>query len=71
MKRAAKCRKCGCTDKKACIEFDAEGRGFACGWATADVCSACVRGVAHLGEHPARNTHVVAPQLAGMVARPR
>ena len=26
------CRKCGCTDLKACIEFDEKGRGFPCSW---------------------------------------
>jgi len=65
------CRKCGCTDLKACIEFDEKGRGFPCSWTApaANLCSACVRGTSHLVDRAA--PVVVAPQLAGAVARPR
>lgn len=72
MKHAKKCRKCGCTEASACVEFDANGRGWPCFWSNADTCSACMpamplRQETVLGIPPL----VVAPQLAGMVARRR
>lgn len=70
MKKPRKCRKCGCTENKACIEFDAEGRGRPCGWSEDDstICTACEPEplLMHL-----RPPLVVAPQLAGMIARHR
>lgn len=77
MKRPLRCRKCGCDDKHACIEFDAKGRGWPCYWASAEVCSAC-EGKERLPPMPAMFTDedeqvpfVIAPQLAGYIARPR
>lgn len=79
------CRKCGCTEELACIEFDAEGYAHPCYWASADTCSACVHGVyepppgSSLETERARRVRVSSssrralrvPALAGTVARPR
>lgn len=78
MKRARKCRKCGCTERKACIEFDSKGRGYGCRWSRIDddgyLCTGCdVEGPAFfrkLYDLPSK-PFVVAPQLAGYVARSR
>jgi hypothetical protein len=78
VKRAKKCRKCGCSERKACIEFDERGRGWPCYWVSADICSGCDSkprlpppppGLFSDEEKPV--PFVVAPQLAGMIARPR
>ena len=77
MKKARACRKCGCTETKSCIEFDSKGRGYPCWWYSADVCSACVPDhkpmlpLASPFEELPPMPLVVAPQLAGYVARAR
>lgn len=78
MKRARACRKCGCTERKACIEFDSKGLGWPCYWVSADVCSACDGKVCLprpppgiFSDDEAPVPLVVEPQLAGYVARPR
>ena len=75
MKRAQQCRKCGCDERHACIEFDSKGRGYPCWWVEKGLCSACfeVSGRAALLAALTEKAVplVVAPQLAGYVARPR
>lgn len=71
------CRKCGCTEQSACVEFDAEGYAHACCWWEADLCSACTFDTAgtrdamvvQVGKRKRQFLRV--PELAGMVARPR
>lgn len=77
------CSKCGCTEKRACLEFDAEGYAHACYWVTAHGCSACTfiahierpdqgvetRLIVQIGKRKRQFLRV--PELAGMVARPR
>lgn len=78
------CTNCGCTDGRACLEFDAEGYAYPCFWVAEALCSAC-----GFEEHtPADESPEVVqamrvkvsatsrralkvPRLAGMVARPR
>lgn len=78
MKRARRCRKCGCTDRKACVEFDETGEGYCCFWVAKNLCSACVDGDAVQARllragliGPQVAPFVVAPELRGYVARPR
>lgn len=35
------CRECGCTDDRACLYEDEDGRVYACGWVEAGLCSVC------------------------------
>jgi hypothetical protein len=73
------CAKCGCTEKRACLEFDAEGYAHPCHWYEDDLCSACVpdeqpssgmrSGMVRVGK--GGRGYLRAAWLAGMVARPR
>lgn len=80
MKKARKCRKCGCTETKACIIFDERGRGFPCCWVEiasdgsvelGSLCNACAPNLGRPFSAFVGQAVVVAPQLAGMIARPR
>jgi hypothetical protein len=81
------CEGCGCTDGRACLEFDAKGYAHACYWVATDFCSACMFGehveppdfdegvdtriTAPAGKRGKAFKYLRVPELAGMVARPR
>ena len=36
-----RCRVCGCTDERACVEMDIQGDCMPCHWVEPDLCSSC------------------------------
>lgn len=75
------CTLCGCTEDKACLEFDADGVAHPCYWFSTDLCSACAFGEwveppefddgADTTFKKKNGKPLIVPELAGRVARSR